>query len=110
MIAGLGTDIARISRFKGKQSLTDRFMTDSEKEYTGKFRYPLPHIAGIWAAKEALVKALDKRDLDFKEVEVSHTETGRPFFICDDIPGKLHLSISHEKEYAVAVVVWEKNS
>lgn len=110
MIAGIGTDIVEVERLKEKPELWRRFLSEKELEYIGKFRVKEEHIAGFWAAKEALVKALDRKDFNFSSVTVSHSESGRPFFEFDGIEteGTLHLSISHEKKFAVAFVVWEK--
>lgn len=110
MIAGIGTDIVEVERFKDKPELWNRFMSEKEHAYIDKFRFKEEHIAGFWAAKEALVKALNKKDFNFSTVTVSHDENGKPFFEFDGwkIEGKVHLSISHERKFATAVVIWEK--
>lgn len=110
MIAGIGTDIAEVERFRDKPELLKRFLSEKETEYINKFRVKEEHAAGFWAAKEALVKALNKKDFNFSQVTVAHDENGKPFFEPSglDVEGKLHLSISHERKFAVAFVVWEK--
>lgn len=110
MIAGIGTDIVEVERLKGKPDLWNRFMSEKESEYLAKYRVKEEHIAGFWAAKEALVKAVNRKDFNFSSVTVAHDENGKPFFELDgiEIEGNLHLSISHERKFAVAVVVWEK--
>ena len=110
MIAGVGTDITEVERFKDKPELWKRFLSEKELEYIGKFRVKEEHIAGFWAAKEALVKATDRKDFNFSQVTVSHDGNGKPFFEINgfEIEGKLHLSISHERKFAVAFAVWEK--
>ncbi len=108
MILGIGTDIIEIERLRGKKNLFKRFLSKKEFEYVEKFRDSLPHIAGIWAAKEALVKALDNKTIEFSEISILHTQSGKPYFDFAPKEGRLHLSISHEKNYATAVVVWEK--
>jgi len=110
MITGIGTDIVEVERFKDKPELWNRFLSDKEHAYIGRFRFKEEHVAGFWAAKEALVKALNKRDFNFSSVSVIHDENGKPFFEFDgmEIEGNLHLSISHERKFATAVVIWEK--
>ena len=110
MIAGVGTDIVEVVRFKDKPELWNRFMSGKERDYIDKFRVKEEHVAGFWAAKEALVKALNRKDFNFSSVSVLHDENGKPFFEFDglEIEGKVHLSISHEKSFATAVVIWEK--
>ncbi|MBP5405793.1 holo-ACP synthase [bacterium] len=109
MIAGIGTDIVEVERFKDKPELWSRFMSKREQDYINRFRFKEEHIAGFWAAKEALVKALNKRDFNFSCVTVAHDKNGKPFFEFDGlgIEGKIHLSISHERKFASAFVVWE---
>ena len=109
MIAGIGTDIVEVERFKNKPELWNRFLSPKESEYLDKFRAKEEHIAGFWAAKEALVKALNRKDFNFSSVTIAHDENGKPFFEFDgiEIKGKLYLSISHERKFAAAVVVWE---
>lgn len=110
MICGIGTDIVEVERFKDKPDLWKRFLSENDWEYITKFKFKEEHIAGFWAAKEALVKALNKKDFNFSQVTVSHDENGKPFFKINgfEIEGKLHLSISHERAFASAFVVWEK--
>lgn len=110
MIAGIGTDIVEVERFKDKPELWNRFLSEKEHAYIGRFSFKEEHVAGFWAAKEALVKALNKRDFNFSSVSVIHDENGKPFFEFDgmEIEGNLHLSISHERKFATAVVIWEK--
>ncbi len=109
MILGIGTDITAIARFRTmKQELLQRILSPEDFSRVLRFKDPAPHIAGIWAAKEALVKALDKKDLDFSAITIDHTATGKPFFTFVPEKGTLQLSISHEKDFAVAFVVWEE--
>ena len=110
MIAGVGTDIVEVERLKSKPELWNRFMNEKEHEYLAKYRQKEEHIAGFWAAKEALVKALNRKDFNFSSVTVAHDENGKPFFEFEEmeIEGNLHLSISHERKFATAVVIWEK--
>ena len=107
MILGIGTDIIEVQRLQGKDNLFKRFLSKQEFEYVFKFRDFLPHIAGIWAAKEALVKALDNKTIEFSQITIMHSNTGKPYFDFKPTKGKLHLTISHEKNYATAFVVWE---
>lgn len=70
------------------------------------------HLAASWAAKESLYKAVNVR-CRYADVEVAHEESGKPFFRFErELAETLaeftfHLSISHIKDYATAVVVAE---
>jgi len=76
--------------------------------YPSELRSATPeHAAGVFAAKEALFKALGKQP-DWLAVEVINDESGKPYLrLSADIEKKYKasLSISHEKDYAVAFVV-----
>ncbi len=107
MIAGTGIDIVEVGRLKGKTDLWKRFLSPKDFEYIEKFKDSSERVAGFWAAKEALVKALDDKTIEFTEINIAHNENGKPYFENVQIEGKLHLSISHERNYATAIVVWE---
>lgn len=108
MIAGIGTDIVEVERLKDKKDLWKRFLSKKDWEYVSRFMQPEEHVAGFWAAKEALVKALDNTSIEFCDINILHTETGKPYF--ENVPseGAFHLSISHERKFATATVIWEK--
>jgi len=109
MIRGIGTDIENVARFRDPvPGLLDRILSPEDKDYIGKFSDPATRIAGIWAAKEALVKALGRADaVVFNRVSVLHGAEGRPYFSYRPDEGTLHLSVAHSDDQAVAVVVWE---
>jgi holo-[acyl-carrier protein] synthase len=108
LIAGIGIDIVEVERLKGKTDLWKKFLSPKDFTYIKKFRDPTERVAGFWAAKEALVKALDDKTIEFTEINIAHNENGKPYFENVHIEGKLHLSISHERKFATAMVVWEK--
>jgi len=79
MIIGIGVDIVKTARFEG---MTERFMarvfTSNERAYLlGKSHVSA---AGMFAAKEAVAKALGTGFKGFwpSQVEVVHDENGRP--------------------------------
>ncbi len=59
------------------------------------------HLAGLWAAKEAVIKARGNDGTRFVEVLISHDERGVP---SARVNGQSYaISIAHHGEYAVAV-------
>ena len=63
------------------------------------------HLAGLFAAKEAVTKALSLGPGKWLEIEISHEPSGRPR-VKINVPTKSHdLSISHTRTHAVAVFV-----
>lgn len=123
MIYGIGTDITKVERFKkwlDNDNLYKRFFNEKELRINGSEASKLQHLAVRFAAKEAFSKALGTGICGFKlkDVYVQNNEDGKPFLVVEDNAkellekrcGKcnLCLSLSHEKEYAIAFVVIEK--
>jgi len=122
-IVGIGTDLARIARFKKLQAPDDklllRLFTAGEREYALAKRDPAPHLAARFAAKEAFLKALGtglRQGLSWQQVEVVRDELGCPGLVLTGVAATLlaergachaHLSYSHDGDYAVATVVLE---
>jgi len=118
-IKGIGNDIVAIKRIK---KIIDRYgmhfckkiLTYNELKYCLKHRELASFIAGRFAAKEAIAKALETgfgKWLSFLDMEILNDETGRPLLkysnSLNDIFGKprILLSISHCKEYATAFAI-----
>ena len=120
MILGIGTDIVQVSRLeKSLDKIGSRAFTACELDYAQKSTHCCEHLAGRWAAKEALAKALGcgfGERCSWLDIEVINTASGQPeihlsgrtlqtFLLMGG--QKIHLSISHEKEYATAFVIVE---
>ncbi|MDD2689034.1 MAG: holo-ACP synthase [Candidatus Omnitrophica bacterium] len=118
MIIGTGVDITEVKRLKqavekwGKAFL-DRIFTKEELDYA-KGRVSLyQHLAGRFAAKEAVFKALGDPQLNWKDVQVLNDKQGKPYCHILNHRGKsldVHVSISHVKNYAVANAIVTKKS
>jgi phosphopantetheine--protein transferase-like protein len=107
----IGTDIVEIRRFKQKyieNNLTfyKSIFTKSELKYCSKYLDPYPHLAGIFAAKESVIKCLD-RPLRMSDIEVSRDINGKPIAITHykKKTTKVQISISHTRSVAVAVAI-----
>lgn len=64
-------------------------------------------LAGRWAAKEAIYKALGRPRLTWHDIKVTNAATGAPMVTVSGC--KIHLSISHEREFAIAYAIAEVN-
>ena len=61
----------------------------------------IEHLAGIFAAKEAVIKALSMKAGSWLEIEITHSPVGQP---CAKVGQKnINVSISHAGDYATAV-------
>ena len=112
----VGLDMCGISRMEEHVRDTrflNRFFTDEEAEYIlSKGTCAAQTLAGIFAAKEAFVKALGTGiSMPMKDVGVTHAQAGQP---CYHLTGKAKelagnaqctLSITHEGDMAAAVCI-----
>lgn len=106
MIRAVGVDIVsvpRIARAMRRAGFVKRILTDAERRACTGTEW----LAGRWAAKEAIAKCWPE-PLRWQDVEVLPTEAGPPSVTIAGrrVPG-LHVSISHERESAVAFAVLE---
>jgi len=95
----IGCDIVKISRFKKNlEKLKNRILTVSEQEEFNNTSNKLEYIAGRWAAKEAIFKAVGK----LSKLSILKNKQGAPYVV-----GRpdIKLSISHEKEYCISVAI-----
>lgn len=109
----VGTDVIEVKRFRNKP-LNERnkgfyhsIFTKSEMIYCAKFSDPYPHLAGIFAAKESIIKCLDK-PTKMIDIEIVHEPHGKPTAVIHR--KRKHnispqISISHTKSLAIAVAV-----
>ena len=122
MIIGIGTDIIEIYRIESAINKNNKFIeklfTTREIKYFNERKLASNVIAGNFAAKEAVSKAIGTgfRGFEFKDIEVLRDDLGKPFIILskgiDKIINKknirFHVSISHSKENAIAYAVMEE--
>lgn len=121
MIYGIGTDIIEVKRIEDSierfgQRFLDRIFSVEEQAYCLQHRDAGRHFAGRFAAKEAIVKALGtgfRNGITWLDIEICNDPRGKPMVQLSnklkeafDSP-KIHLSISHGKDYATAFSICE---
>ena len=126
MIIGIGVDIIEIERVRqaiqNNKNFLSKLFTEREIDYFISRNMNSEVIAGNFAAKEAVSKALGTgiRGFSFKDIEILRNELGKPEVIlhsgAKSIGNKLignnnslriHLSISHNNSSAIAYSVLE---
>ncbi|MGV1060218.1 holo-ACP synthase [Clostridium perfringens] len=126
MIIGIGVDIIEIERVRqaiqNNKNFLSKLFTEKEIDYFISRNMNSEVIAGNFAAKEAVSKALGTgiRGFSFKDIEILRNELGKPEVILHSgarlIGNKLignnnslriHLSISHNNSSAIAYSVLE---
>lgn len=121
MIAGVGVDIVAVERMaralaRHESSLFRRVFTAGEQADCRSEQGRAAHYAARFAAKEAVMKALGCGwgPVGWQDVEIRRLPSGRPSVILHGRAARLaadqgiaavHVSMSHEKDYAVAYAV-----
>ncbi len=120
MILGVGVDIVDLARFERATSRTpallDRLFAESERSRPDR-ELSLRSLAGRFAAKEALMKALgDTEGVRWHDMRVVSDDHGNPAFELDGAAAAIaaarsmtefHLTMSHDAGVAIAFVVAE---
>lgn len=124
MIYGIGTDIVQISRIehiikKNKAGFVKRVLTQHEIDLFENRGASAHFLAKRFAAKEAFAKAFGTgigAKVSFLDLMIKNDDKGKPFFIPSEKLRlqlielgikKAHLTLSDEKENAIAFVVIE---
>ncbi|MEG1474161.1 MAG: holo-ACP synthase [Longicatena sp.] len=112
MMIGIGCDIVEIARIEAalrKDSFLniltpkERMLFDALK---GKRR--IEFVAGRFAAKEAIYKAIHKEiKMELKDIEILSDASGAP--ICTILACHIEISIAHENAYAIAYALASKD-
>ncbi len=123
-IIGIGTDLVKISRIKRifkkyPKGFSERILHKNELMRMRELKDPKTYIAKRFSAKEAVAKALGTgiaHGVVFKDIEIANNDNGQPFLV---LHGKTReiaeglgvkntfISLSDEREYAIATVVLE---
>lgn len=116
MIYGIGIDLIEIDRVKEMLERQSRFpekiLSESELKQFNAFTHKnrqAEFLAGRFACKEAFSKALGTgigKRISFQDIDCRNDEFGRPYIIFEGF--KVHVTISHTKNYATSQVLLEK--
>lgn len=117
MIVGIGIDLIQLKEITdlGIDHYRNAILTDKEKKLCDNIPGEIGQamfIAGRYAAKEAIFKAMRKynKNLDYHDFAVLNEKDGLTYVETNyqDIEGIIHLTMTHTDEYALAYVVIEK--
>ncbi|NOZ62462.1 MAG: holo-ACP synthase [Calditrichaeota bacterium] len=127
MIIGIGVDIVNVSRLKiSIERFGDRFLkrvfTSKELEDCLGKANQFEKLAARFAAKEATVKAIGiglRNGITWQDIEVRNDGMGKPeihsYGKCKQMlhvlsVSRVHVSLSHSDDSAIAMVVLEKKT
>jgi len=121
-VRGVGVDIVKVERFKNvTESFYEKIFTTREREYL--HNKPAESMAGLFAAKEAVAKAVGTGFSGFfpRDIEILHKQSGKPYVVLHGNAKKatkkiaakgrrfcIHISISHTKTDAIAYACVER--
>lgn len=115
MIRGIGLDIIKVNKFRNKpfkenESFYRNIFSNEEINYCIKRKDPYPHFAGKFAAKEAVIKAIDSK-LKLNEINIKNKKNGAPIVqIKNYSPYEILVSITHEKDNALALSIFQRTA
>lgn len=103
----IGIDIVKIDRFNDvNERFEEKYLSQSEQDELSLREDKTQYLAGRFAGKEAYIKAVGKKLIDYREIEILNDETGRPHLYIRGIETG-EISLSHD-EFAIAVVKIDK--
>lgn len=117
MIKGIGIDLVDLKRLKeiSDERFIHRILSDDELKFYQTINddsRKLTYLGGRFAAKEAIFKAVSKGDKTayYKDFSILNNEDGKPYVISKhlSLDLKVHISITHTSEQAVAYVIIEE--
>ena len=123
-IIGHGIDLVEISRIEQMLAdhaghFLDRCFTPAEQSYCLAHKSPAQHLAGRFAAKEAILKALGtgwRGQIAWTDMEILGDGAGKPCLALSGECARLaaaqqisrwHISISHAGNHAIASAIAE---
>lgn len=120
-VIGIGTDIVKVSRMEKvleKDTMMKKIFSAKEIEIIKTKKNPWEFMAGRFAVKESIIKVLHSENYEiFSSISVLNHENGAPYLelspelkkICESKGIEdFMVTLSHEKEYAVATVIGGK--
>lgn len=124
MIYGIGIDIIEVSRIQAVMEkdigFREKIFTPGEIEYCETKKHKHENYAARFSAKEAFMKAIGtgwRFGIRFADIDIHHDEYGKPLISLSgkaeelavrEKISKIHVSLSHLKEMATAIVIVEK--
>ena len=111
---GIGIDIIEVSRFRKKKyeenkNFYKKIFVKSEINYCLKFKNSAERFAGKFAIKEATIKSIPEK-IEPRDIEIVYVNRKPRIRLKNSLQKKYDfiVSVSHEKEFAIGIVIAEK--
>lgn len=114
-MSSVGIDIIETERLKkalSTKGFKQRIFLENEIAYCEQFNPSYERYAGMFACKEAVMKACKTAGQYFKDIEVAHSENGSPkiifhgYFASNFDQSKIDISISHVEKVGIAIAIY----
>ncbi len=119
MLVGIDVlDVVRMEKFVQNEHFLEKYFTPYEIEYVSKNYRQTLSLAGMYAAKEAFLKALGigiGGGINLNDIEINHEPSGKPYLKVLSSTSQIMLrtmdveeisiSISHSDEMATAICI-----
>jgi holo-[acyl-carrier protein] synthase len=108
----VGIDIVNVNRFRDmpfakKTSFYKKIFEKNEINYCLKFKDPYTHFAGKFAIKESVIKSTNTKE-SFSKIITDHQNKKPIVRVYGKNDYVFSASISHEKDYAIGIVIAKK--
>lgn len=104
--------MVKIKRFEkipycSNMSFYKKIFRTSETKYCLRYKNSSLHFAGKFAVKEAVKKSIHEK-INLLDIETSHSRSKPKVTLKKKLPYRFLVSISHESDVAVAIVISER--
>jgi len=99
----IGIDLVYIPEFKKQLEIGGQLFINKVYDQSEQNNLNIEHLAGLWAAKEAVIKASLEKITKMNQIIISFNDLGRPSAYYNQ--KEFEVSISHHHLYAVAVAL-----
>jgi holo-[acyl-carrier protein] synthase len=116
MNVSVGIDLVEVGRFRSLlkrkdkgRAFIDKIFSKEEQAYCFSYKDAATHLAGTFAAKEAIQKASGLFSIDPRLLEIRRAKSGKPeAWIRNRRASGCSISISHTMSAACAVALYKK--
>ncbi len=99
----IGVDLVHIPEFQKQLTTGGSIFVQKAFNESELKKNDAEHLAGVWAAKEAVLKAGGLKIDHWTDIKITYNADGRPSATVGD--EHYEISIAHHGEYAVAVAM-----
>lgn len=107
MLVGIDVlDVVRMEKFVQNEHFLEKYFTEYEMNYVTKNNRQTQSLAGLYAAKEAFLKALGigiGGGINLNEIEIFHNEVGKPYLRVLSSKGQIMLKTMNVADIAISI-------